>query len=356
MLWFISLAAAEIVLLSDDVKKNEMATLEQQCETALSDQKGVDVRSSRYFMTGKGFKYRIVIEGMTSLDDAKELHGYLDSVPLDFVIVVDGKEHKQESVVKSAVIANVDEPKTIVQKIKETVPVAPKESKKKKRRLVPTSQDVLLHAVDAHQLVVHDWEKIKQERFQFYRKRPEEGTLLHHRFYQSEEALRLDITIKKGEGMNSTTVLPDEGEAWVSTDEKKVSRNAIRTRELLERFSSSNVLSIPYNISKDIETKGYWDLLTDVEEVDDTWRLSGDQASIVQRVSFYQQSWLLATMVVEDVDGAMEYMFRDYRMVEGIGFLPHVIQIFDDEVLIEEIQIEELDVTNRLDESLFEPK
>ena len=52
----------------------------------------------------------------------------------------------------------------------------------------------------------------------------------------------------------------------------------------------------------------------------------------------------------------MEYVFRDYRFVQDVGLLPHVIQIFDDEILIEEIQIEELDVSNRLDKSLFEPQ
>ena len=49
-----------------------------------------------------------------------------------------------------------------------------------------------------HKIVVNDWGQIKQERFQFYRKRPEEGSLLHHRFYQSDNALRLDIYHSKG--------------------------------------------------------------------------------------------------------------------------------------------------------------
>ena len=103
----------------------------------------------------------------------------------------------------------------MVEQLKEVVPATPKESKKKKRRVIPSSDDVLLHAANAHKIIVEDWGQVKQERFQFYRKRPEEGSLLHHRFYQSDNALRLDITIQKGEGMNSTTVLPDDGEAWV---------------------------------------------------------------------------------------------------------------------------------------------
>ena len=93
--------------------------------------------------------------------------------------------------------------------------------------------------------------------------------------------------------MNSTTVLPDDGEAWVTTDEKKVSRNAIRTRELLERFSSTNILSIPYNIAVDIETKEYWTKLTEVESIDDTWLLSGPDATSIQQATFYHQTWLL---------------------------------------------------------------
>ena len=173
--------------------------------------------------------------------------------------------------------------------------------------------------MNAHQIIVDDWKQVKQERFQFYRKSPEEGSLLHHRFYKSDNALRLDITIQKGEGMNSTTVLPEDGEAWVTTDEKKVSRNAIRTRELLERFSSMNILSIPYNVAEDIETKEYWTELTEVDSVDDTNRLSGLDATSIQQATFYHQTWLLAGLVIEGVDGTMEYVFRDYRFVQGIG-------------------------------------
>lgn len=354
MLWLIGLAAAEITLLSNEVDKAESVALEKQCEQ-LVDNRSFDVRTSRFFMLGKGFKYRVIIEGLDTLEDASIVQESLGVVPLEFVIVVDGKELNQKPSVQEPVQAKKEEPKRIVEQIKEVVPITPKESKRKKRRIIPSADDVLLHATNAHNIIVEDWGQVKQERFQFYRKRPEEGSLLHHRFYQSDNALRLDITIQKGEGMNSTTVLPDDGEAWVSTEEKKVSRNAIRTRELLERFSSANIMSIPYNIAEDIQTKQYWSKLTEVESVDDTWRLHGADATSIVQATFYHQTWLLAGLVIKDVNGTMEYVFRDYRFVQDVGLLPHVIQIFDDEILIEEIQIEELDVSNRLDKSLFEP-
>ena len=356
MLWLIGLAAAEITLLSNEIGKTDSLSLEKQCEQLLIDDKDLDVRTARFFMLGKGFKYRVVVDGVDTLDHASTIQHKLKGVPLNFVIVVDGNELSQNPSEREMVLDQPVEPKRIVEQIKEVVPTSPKENKKKKRRIIPTTDDVLLHAANAHKIVVNDWEQIKQERFQFYRKRPEEGSLLHHRFYQSDNALRLDITIQKGEGMNSTTVLPDDGEAWVATEEKKVSRNAIRTRELLERFSSVNILSIPYNIAEDIETKEYWTKLTEVESVDDTWRLSGPAATNIIQATFYHQTWLLAGLVIKDVNGTMEYVFRDYRFVQDIGLLPHVIQIFDDEILIEEIQIEELDVSNRLDKSLFDPQ
>ena len=356
MLWLMGLAFAEITLLSNEVDKAQSRALETQCEQQLVDNQALVVRTSRFFIPGKGFKYRLIVEGIDTFDEASTVRQSLEVVPLDFTIVVDGRELTVEQTTTEPTQKKVDEPKRIVEQLKEVVPLPPKESKKKKRRVIPSADDVLLHAMNAHKIIVDDWMQVKQERFLFYRKRPEEGSLLHHRFYQSDNALRLDITIQKGEGMNSTTVLPDDGEAWVTTDEKKLSRNAIRTRELLERFSSTNILSIPYNIAADIETKEYWTKLIEVESIDDTWRLSGPEATSIKQATFYHQTWLLAGLVIESVDGTMEYVFRDYRFVQDVGQLPHVIQIFDDEILIEEIQIEELDVSNRLDKSLFEAK
>ena len=45
--------------------------------------------------------------------------------------------------------------------------------------------------MNAHQIIVDDWKQVKQDRFQFYRKPPEEGSLLHHRFYKSDNALQI---------------------------------------------------------------------------------------------------------------------------------------------------------------------
>ena len=56
----------------------------------------------------------------------------------------------------------------------------------------------------------------------------------------------------------TTTIVPDKGEAWLRTDQKVVSSNARHTRTLLERFSSNNILSIPYHYPKDVQTDSEW--------------------------------------------------------------------------------------------------
>jgi len=351
-MWWIAIASAEIVLLSSAVEKQDAKSYEEQCQSVLNDS-GYIVRKSRFYISGQGYRVRIAVEGADTIDDAHAALTLLDTVPLEFVIAIDGKEQIQTPPKIEETPQKIE---PVSERIEITPNIKPKESKRKRNRLVPTVDDVLLHSKDAHQLIVKDWSTTNQESFIFYRKRPQEGSLIHHRFYKAESALRLDITIQKGEGMNSTTVLPDEGEAWVSTDEKNVSRNAIRTRELLERFSSTNILSIPYNIGQDIEKGSHWAAMSTVEEVDDTWRLQNYEQQGIVSVDFYQQTWLVASMIVQDGDQQMEYEFLDYRPVNGIGLIPHVIQIYAGGQLIEEIQIEDLDVSNIPEESIFKAK
>ena len=96
--------------------------------------------------------------------------------------------------------------------------------------------------------------------------------------------------------------------------------------------------------------------MTTVEEVDDKWRLQNYEQQGIVTVDFYQQTWLVASMMVKDGDQQMEYEFLDYRTVAGIGMIPHVIQIYDADQMIEEIQVEDLDVSNIPAQSIFKTK
>ena len=345
------MAMAEVVLLSSDLEKAKGEQYRQQCLEIVGDE--YRVKNSRYFISGKGFRHRVAVEGIANKEDAEAILRSLESVPLDFVVSVDGKVQSQSVVEKTESDTTVTRsiiPERIVVKQAKT---PEKEKKRKKSRHTPTVDDVLMHAQEAHSAVVTNWSGIEREMFVFYRKRPQEGSLIQHHFYRKGLSMRLDITIQKGEGMNSTVVLPDEDEAWVGADEKKVSGDAIRTRELLERFSSTNILHIPYSVAEDIENSSEWAKLEFVERNDDVWVVKGGDGMIVQ-AEFFDATWLLSSLSVRNGDRTMEYAFRDYREVNGIGMVPHVVQIYDGEQLVEEIQVSKLDVSNEVDNALFE--
>ncbi len=350
-MWWLSMAMAEVVLLSADLEKAEGEKYRKQCLAIVGDD--YPVKNTRYFISGKGFRHRVAVEGIENQEDAEAILRALESVPLDFVVYIDGKVQTQTVVdtkQQKMEVVQTSTPKPVTERI---VTTPEKDRKRKKRRHTPTVDDVLMHAQTAHSSVVAQWAELEKEKFVFYRKRPQEGSLIQHHFYRKGSSMRLDITIQKGEGMNSTVVLPDEDEAWVGSDEKKVSGDAIRTRELLERFSSTNILHIPYNISQDIEKSSDWSKLESVERNDDVWIVKGRTGVIVQ-AGFFDSTWLLSALSVRNGNRVMEYVFRDYREVQGIGMVPHVVQIYDGEQLMEEIQVSELDVSSELDNALFE--
>ena len=78
MLWLMGLAFAEITLLSNEVDKAQSSVLETQCEEQLVDNQTLVVRTSRFFMPGKGFRYRLVVEGIDSLDEAATVRNSLE--------------------------------------------------------------------------------------------------------------------------------------------------------------------------------------------------------------------------------------------------------------------------------------
>ena len=366
MWWLIGLAAAEIMLLSTPVSKEEGQSLKKQCEEVVTEN-GIDVDTARYFVSGRGYVYRVSIEGFETIEEAKETVQSLDddgTVDTEFVLVVDGREISakpkkpleetveklRERLVREAVDPIPPQQKDLSPKVEHKVA----NKKKKNARLAPTVQDVLLHAVDAHQEITTNWQEVQTESFRFLRERPQEGSIIQHHYYRSADNMRLDIIIQKGEGVNSTTVVPDEGEGWVSSEQKKVSRNAIRTRELLARFSSRNILSVPFTIAQEIEKGAYWDRMTLIADDGDLWTLTRAEENGIVSASFYQDSWLVASLVVQDTDRMMEYEFADYRVVEGLGMIPHSIQIIQGDILVEALYIDSLNVSDEISESIFE--
>ena len=350
MIWFLSLvcqvAFGEILVVSKDISQEESQELSDDIAKILQGQEDIEIRTSRFFVKGKGYQYRVVVAGFTSQEDALECQESLKEK--EFVVKLDGQIYQVPKKIRVKTDPEVIVPEKVKVEVEDAEEVL--EDKKKFRdRLIPEANDVFVHAKEAHQIEL----STKEEKFFFYRKLPQDGSSVYHEFYQKGEAMRLNITIEKGDGVNSTTVLPDEGEAWIRTDEKMVSRNAIRTKELLERFSAQNILSVPFHFSKDVSSDSEWQELTRVKDGGDVWILEGNKKEGLVLASFHKNSWLLNHIEVSDGLHVLEYEFQDYREVKQAGMLPFIIQIYDEEILSEEIRVKEYEISQGLSDKLF---
>lgn len=353
MIWLLSLLChvsfAEILVVSKNITQEESQQLSNDVASILQGQEEIEIRTSRFFVKGEGYKYRVVIAGFKTQDAAAECQKDLDGKGKEFSVQRNGQTYqipeKEEKKEQNSEVSHInEEPKE--EEINRT---ATKEKKKFRDRLIPEVSDVFIHARNAHQITASGGE----ETFFFTRILPQDGTTVYHEFYQKGDAMRLDITVEKGDGVNSTTVLPDEGEAWVRTDEKMVSRNAIRTKELLERFSAQNILSVPFHFSADVNSDSEWQDLVRVKDGDDVWILEADKSEGLISASFHKTSWLLNHVEVSDGTHVLEYEFQDYRKIAQVGMMPFVIQIYDEELLSEEIRVKKYEISKGLKDELF---
>ena len=350
MIWLLSLlcqvAFGEILVVSKDISQEESQQLSDDIAAILQGQEDIEIRTSRFFVKGKGYNYRVVIAGFTSQEDALECQKSLKGK--EFVVQLDGQTYQVPKKIRTKIEPEETAPEKEEIEVKVVEEVA-KDKTKFKDRLIPEANDVFFHAKEAHQLDI----SAKGETFFFYRKLPQDGSFVYHEFYKKGDAMRLDITIEKGGGVNSTTVLPDEGEAWIRTDEKMVSRNAIRTKELLELFSAQNILSVPFHFSKDVNSDSEWQELTQVKDGGDVWILEANKTEGLISASFHKNSWLLNHIELSDGSHILEYEFQDYREVTQVGILPFVIQIYDEEVISEEIRVKKYEISQGLSDKLF---
>lgn len=359
MIWFLmNLAMAEILLLSEDLSKESASNLTTQCESLIDAQQlqSLEIRSSRFYISGQGYQYRVVIAGLQTRESAIALQEELLAQNVSMTLQVDGQSETSpiKTMPKDQIEIQPEEQKTT------TVPMEPDEIKGEHKYLGsrerPSVDDVILHAKEAHQVLRDGWLSSTQEEFYFYRRLPQEGTNIHHRYYQQGNNFRLDITIKNGEGVNSTTVLPEDGEAWIQSSDKVIPGNASRTRELLTRFSSKNILSVPFHFSEDVTQSEEWNAFSKVKREGDLWTLFGSHHDVLKKVSFYRDTWLIAMVEVNNAGKTMTYEFTDYREVESLGAIPHIVQIFDDGQLVEEIQVESLTFIKEIPDSMFVKK
>ena len=312
-------------------------------------------RIVRRYERGAGWRYLVHVDSVESQSELERLIGVLtdgERAPR----VVDLATGAAVSIRPSPVTAG---PAPATAATDAPSPVAGTNGKRSRRE----TEGVLAAAVAAHGGVAGGLKVLESsslQTFQFVREVPSDAETLKakHVYRQSGNALRLDVAVQRGDGVDSTTVVSPGGGAWVTSANQTVPRDTERTREILRRFAPDQLLRVALGVAGDIETAGAWRSLQVVgPEGDDllVLRPSEEASGGLIEVAFSRTDHRLRRLVMEEGGHRTEFFFDDYRQVAPGLVVPHESETRRDGQLVESIQVIGIDVASPIPASLFAP-
>ena len=194
--------------------------------------------------------------------------------------------------------------------------------------------------------------------FDYERKlaREDGRTVAEHHYVRQGDAVRLDVNVTAGAGVDSSTILASDRRAWVSTDESSISRDPDRTAEVLARFSPEGLLAVPLGIPHDMETAGPWRLLAPTAEIHGKRVVAkasvpGERGLVsaefgVEDHLLRRLDWMLDT-------GPITYVFDDYRVVAEGLVVPFHYEVLRGDDPIESMTVRRLEIGAALPADTF---
>jgi hypothetical protein len=183
-------------------------------------------------------------------------------------------------------------------------------------------------------------------------------TIAEHHYARAGEAIRLDVDVTSGPGVDSHSVLTPNRRAWVSTDSTSISRDPERTAEVLERFSPEGLLAIPLGIPRDMESSGPWRLLEPTARAaGERWLVQAemrDGGHGLVAADFGLADHLLRRLVWTLDTGEVSYEFDEYRTVAHGLVVPFSYEVHRGGKLIESVTVRRLEIGSALPADTFE--
>jgi hypothetical protein len=357
MIFFWAFAIAATVVSPPFENKNSAEDVFSQCESLLESWEGEHpIYMSRYLVSGQGYRYRITIdiptqlnqEQLSQLSDLQCIK--IEEIPLS----ISPGDSNTTVVVKKKSVENGKESRE--QEDESTSKGFIRRLFSREEEELPTVEELYRLSQTNHQRVYDRWEGRTGQKFTYQRTlfdpMSKEVLVVEQTYYQKDEKIRLDVHVKKGNGVNSISVLGKDGASWLITSDGRRQIDQEKLTELLKRFSFENLYSTVLYFPKNVEEDGYWRMLEDVDVDDEYWILRPVQDDcIVRQAEFYMDANLLASVIIEQ-DGELEYRYLEYKDVDG--WIPYVIQVFHSGFKIEEIVIKDLQFNVDLEESFFD--
>lgn len=354
MVLFLTFALAATVVSPPFENKSSAEEVFSKCEALLGEWEGEHpIYMSRYLVSGQGYRYRITIDISTQFSQEQ-----LSQLSESKCIKIEDMTLTAQTDTNTKIVSKRDQTEE-----KQSISDEQQPSKGLIRRLffkeeeeLPTVEEIYRLSQINHQRVYDRWEGRTGQQFTYQRTlfdpMSKEVLVVEQTYYQKNEKIRLDVHVKKGNGVNSISVLGQDGKSWLITADGRRQIDQQKLTELLMRFSFENLYSTVLYFPKNVEEDGYWRMLEDVQVDDDYWILRPVQDdSMVKQAEFYVDANLLASVIVEQ-DGELEYRYLDYRDVDG--WIPHVIQVFNSGFKIEEIVIQDIQLDAQLEDSFFD--
>ena len=341
LLLSLSAQAEELLIESEPyILRDDAVELHTQLAEALPEEAEATVRLVRRFHQGQGWRYLVVIEGTAGVEEAQTLAALAAGLEL--------------------VLPEVDVTEPVVTS-PEPSPAEPPTEEASDRLMV--AEGVLRAAVRAHGgrdgagVLVGQAQSV---RFTYTRAVPvTDGQLVaDNHFLRKGEAVRLEVEIEAGSGVDSITTLTADKKGWVSVEEEHTERDPGRTLEILERFSPEAVLAVPLGFPEDVETAAVWRSLETVEKttqgVDEVWLLRGSEESSLKEACFDVRQRLLRRVTWTSERGDITFTYGEYQELEKDLIVPFHTRIERDGELLEEITVSTFEVNPVLDDALFD--
>lgn len=367
-----STAFADVMLRTGVLESKKDAERLLSLSRRILKKEKLELRSSRFLVPRKGYRYRVLVDGISTEKRAEELAKRLGKIWSEIeMVTADAVEkryitedakfvHIKKEIEKPIV---VKESKEDTKKEKEDTTKTLVEDMeletKKKPLLSPQTTDILSHAEKSLLPITQKWEESTTEKFVFHRiLKVKKGETLkaRHVFHRKGEAMKLELEIEEGEGEDSTTLLTPSGKGVLLSDGESIERSALRTKEVLNKFSSKQIFSILLNFSKDVNTDGPWRELRQVEKVKNAWRLFQDDDSksgtILQAIFTDKEGWLLQ-IVIQDSNGRLEYRLTEYTDLGDGTHLPFRMEKIRNGELEETVIVENLFLGISISDKIF---
>ncbi len=199
--------------------------------------------------------------------------------------------------------------------------------------------------------------------FAFIRKVPDgdSSLVVENRYTRKDKSRRLEISVISGHAKGSVTVITPDQTSWVTVEGESLKRDLARTKDVVERFSPEQVLSIPFRFSSDVYMANEWVQFRNTAKVSNNSTLgvvlkskesTEDGLSLA---AFDTATGLLSKIVWKNQIGSVSWTFEDYRLVASGVYMPFHSTIQRDGVTVEEVELLDLQILTEDDSTSFLP-